>query len=174
MSISIYMKLHVNVIHLSTPRFSTWNLSFRFPHQNTLWNSSVHHSCHTPRSFDSHCYSSAMNELHSLDLLSYMDVGDGKYLKPIYFWIFSDSADIQNETFSSTSQNHFWKRYLFRFVIIHWITELMILSCFNTAGYDITCSATIFSLSACYKVMLKHIYRIKDMWFIRHRLGLHG
>ena len=82
MSRFIYLKLYFNIMLLPTPRFSIWNLSFRFSHQNTLWSSSVRLSCHMPHPFHSYCYGSAMNVLHLSNLLSYNDMGDGKYLKP--------------------------------------------------------------------------------------------
>jgi hypothetical protein len=43
---------------------------------------------------------------------------------------------------------------------------MLILSCFNVVGYDITCPATIFILSVHYKVIMKHTYRIKVSWSI--------
>jgi hypothetical protein len=40
------------ILH-STPRQSTWALSFRFPHQNSVCTSLIPHACHQHR--QSHC-----------------------------------------------------------------------------------------------------------------------
>ena len=45
---SHFLKIHLNIILPSTPGFPNWSLSFRFPHQNTLYSSSLHHTCCMP------------------------------------------------------------------------------------------------------------------------------
>jgi hypothetical protein len=82
MSLPIYLKLYFNPMLISMPRFSLWDLSFRPSHQTTLRSSSVRHSCHVLRPFQSYRYDSGMNVRHSANILSYKDVVNGKNLQP--------------------------------------------------------------------------------------------
>ena len=45
--------IHFNIILPSTPRSSTWSLSFRLPHQNGVCAYPLSDTCHMPR--QSHC-----------------------------------------------------------------------------------------------------------------------
>ena len=46
---SKYLNIHVNIIHPSTPRSSKWSLPLRFPHQNPVFTSPLHHTCYMSR-----------------------------------------------------------------------------------------------------------------------------
>jgi hypothetical protein len=43
---SIFFKIYINIILLSTPSFSNWFLSLRFPHQNPVWFFILPRTCH--------------------------------------------------------------------------------------------------------------------------------
>jgi hypothetical protein len=46
--ISHFLKIHLNIILSPTPGSSKWSLSFRFPHQNPEYTSTLSHTCYTP------------------------------------------------------------------------------------------------------------------------------
>jgi hypothetical protein len=46
---SYFLKIHLNIILLSTPGSIKWSLSLRFPHQNTVYASPLPHSRYMPR-----------------------------------------------------------------------------------------------------------------------------
>ena len=45
---SHFLKIHLNIIPPSTPVSPKWSLSFRFPHQNPVYSSSLPHTRHMP------------------------------------------------------------------------------------------------------------------------------
>ena len=45
---SVFCTIHFNIIFPPTARFSEWSLLHRFPQQNTVWTSSVPHTCYIP------------------------------------------------------------------------------------------------------------------------------
>ena len=46
---SCFLKIHLNIILTSTPGFSKWAVSPRFPHQNPVWISLLPHTCYMLR-----------------------------------------------------------------------------------------------------------------------------
>jgi hypothetical protein len=46
---SYFLKIHLNIILPSTPGSPHWSLSLRFPHQNPLHASPLHHPSYMPR-----------------------------------------------------------------------------------------------------------------------------
>jgi len=48
-----FLKIHLNIILPSTPGYSKWSLSIRFPRHNSVYTSPIPHSRYMPRS--SHC-----------------------------------------------------------------------------------------------------------------------
>ena len=44
-----FLKIHLYIILLSTPGFSKWPLSLRFPHQNPVYTSALTYTCCIPR-----------------------------------------------------------------------------------------------------------------------------
>jgi len=46
---SYFLMIHPNIILLSRPGPSKWSLSLRFPHQNTVYNSLLPHTCYMHR-----------------------------------------------------------------------------------------------------------------------------
>ena len=44
-----FLKIHFNIIFLSTPESSKWSLSIRFPHQNSVYTSPLPHTHYMPR-----------------------------------------------------------------------------------------------------------------------------
>ena len=46
---SNYLKIHLNIILPSTPRFSKWSLSLRLSHQNPVYTCPLPHTCYMPR-----------------------------------------------------------------------------------------------------------------------------
>ena len=52
---SHFLKIHLNIILPSTPGFSKWSISLRFPHQNPDYTTTLPHTCYIPR--PSHSYS---------------------------------------------------------------------------------------------------------------------
>ena len=46
---SHFLKVHLNIILLSKPMSPKWPLSFRFPHQNPVYDSPIPHTCYMGR-----------------------------------------------------------------------------------------------------------------------------
>ena len=46
---SHFLKIHINIILLHTPGSSKWSFSFRFPHQNPVYTTTLPHTCYMPR-----------------------------------------------------------------------------------------------------------------------------
>ena len=46
---SHFLKIHFSIILPSAPGSSRWSLSFRFPHQNPVYTSTLPHTCYVPR-----------------------------------------------------------------------------------------------------------------------------
>ena len=47
--VSHFLKIYPNIILPSKPGSSKWSLSFRFPHQNPVYTSTLPHTCYIPR-----------------------------------------------------------------------------------------------------------------------------
>jgi hypothetical protein len=46
---SYFLKIHINIILLSTPGYSKWSLPLKFPHQNPVYASPLPHTSYMPR-----------------------------------------------------------------------------------------------------------------------------
>jgi hypothetical protein len=46
---SYFLKIHLRIVLLSTPRSSKWSISLRLPHQNPVCTSPLPHMCYVPR-----------------------------------------------------------------------------------------------------------------------------
>jgi hypothetical protein len=55
---SNFLKIHLNIILPSTPRYPKWSLPLKFPHQNPIYASSVPHTRYMPRPSHSRFYHS--------------------------------------------------------------------------------------------------------------------
>jgi hypothetical protein len=69
---SHFLKIHLNIIPPPTPGSSKWPLSFRFPHQNPLYTSTLPHTCYLPRPSHSSRVDHSNNKSLSSSLCSFL------------------------------------------------------------------------------------------------------
>jgi hypothetical protein len=63
-STSHFPKVHLNIIIPSTPGSPKWSLTFRFPHQSSVYASPLHHKRYVPRPSHSHVCDMKENNLN--------------------------------------------------------------------------------------------------------------
>ena len=61
----VFLKKHLNIILSSTPGFSKWSLSLKFPHQNPVYTSTLSHTRYMPSPSHSSQFYHPQNTLSS-------------------------------------------------------------------------------------------------------------